>query len=191
MTPTNTTTFPARRVLYQLYLALTILGGLAVYVYTGLRLPQDRLGEVLLFAALCGLAQLMPVPLFRNSAMSVAFPICFASLVYLGPEAAVWVNFGCGLVATFRPRRSPLVKALWNLGALALVAGFTGFVYQAAGGAFGPTSLDWAILPPAVVAVTGYFFAQTILLAAVIAMSSNASFSAIWGMNYRWLAPNY
>ncbi|HEY3081505.1 MAG TPA: hypothetical protein VGM69_16570, partial [Chloroflexota bacterium] len=93
-----------RRVLYPPFMFLIIVGGLAIYGVALSRIPAERLGEVGLFFVLCGLAQLMPVPLFRNSSMSVAFAVCFASLVYLGPEAAVWVNLASGLVAVVRPR---------------------------------------------------------------------------------------
>ncbi|HEY3015330.1 MAG TPA: hypothetical protein VGJ41_09495, partial [Nocardioides sp.] len=93
-----------RSILYPPFLMATIVGGLGIYAYTATRIPVERLGEVGLFFVLCGLAQLMPVPLFRNSSMSVAFAVCFASLVYLGPEAAVWVNLASGLVAVVRPR---------------------------------------------------------------------------------------
>jgi GAF domain-containing protein len=180
-----------RGVLYPPFLVVTIAGGLGVYGYALARIPGERLGEVALFAALCGLAQLMPVPLFRNSSMSVAFAVCFASLVYLGPEAAVWVNLASGLVAAVRPRPKPALKALWNVGALGLAAGVAGAVYAAAGGAARPPGLEWALVPPAVLAITAYFFANTGSLAAVIALTSKASFGAVWGVNYRWLAPNY
>jgi hypothetical protein len=180
-----------RGALYPPFVFLTILGGLGVYAYTAARLPADRLGEVALFAALCGLAQLMPVPLFRNSSMSVAFAVCFAALVYLGPEAAVWVNLASGLVAALRPKPKPLLKALWNVGALGLAAGLAGAVYALAGGPARPAALEWALLPPAVLAITAYFFANTGSLAAVIALSGRASLGAVWGLNYRWLAPNY
>jgi GAF domain-containing protein len=180
-----------RSALYPPFLAATILGGLGVYAYAAARLPAERLGEVALFALLCGLAQLMPVPLFRNSSMSVAFAVCFAALVYLGPEAAVWVNLASGLVAVVRPRPKPLLKALWNVGALGLAAGVAGAVYAAAGGAARPAALEWALLPPAVLAITAYFFANTGSLAAVIALTSRASLGAVWAVNYRWLAPNY
>src|SRR3989442_9099130 len=180
-----------RGVLYPPFLAATILGGLGLYAYTAARLPAERLGEVALFALLCALAQLMPVPLFRNSSMSVAFAVCFAALVYLGPEAAVWVNLASGLVAVVRPKPKPLLKALWNVGALGLAAGLAGAVYAAAGGAARPAALEWALLPPAVLAITAYFFANTGSLAAVIPLTSKASLGAVWGVNYRWLAPNY
>jgi GAF domain-containing protein len=180
-----------RRVLYPPFMFLIIVGGLAIYGVALSRIPAERLGEVGLFFVLCGLAQLMPVPLFRNSSMSVAFAVCFASLVYLGPEAAVWVNLASGLVAVVRPRPKPPLKALWNVGALAVSAGLAGGVYALAGGAQRPGALEWGLLPPAVLAITAYFFANTGSLAAVIALTSRASFGAVWGVNYRWLAPNY
>jgi putative nucleotidyltransferase with HDIG domain len=180
-----------RGLLYGPFLFLTIVGGLAVYAGALSRLPGGRVGEVALFALLCGLAQLMPVPLFRNSSMSVAFAVCFAALVYLGPEAAVCANLASGLVAALRPRPKPPLKALWNVGALGLAAALAGAVYALAGGAARPERLEWAMVPPAVLAITAYFFANTGSLAAVIALSSRASLGAVWGVNYRWLAPNY
>jgi hypothetical protein len=147
--------------------------------------------DLLVFMALCALTQLMPVPLFRNSAMSVNFVVAFASVIYLGPAAAVVANLGGGLMGGFRPHRKPLHKILWNIAQLAICTQAAGLVYTFAGGTLRPAAFDWALLPPAILGITTYFFINTFLIASVISLTTNSTFTTVWGMNYRWLAPNY
>lgn len=170
------------------------LAGLATIGASAVRavdLPQSQLLEVGLFFVLCAIAQVMPVPLFRNSSMSVNFAIAIAAMVYLGPAAGVIANIGGGLVMGFRPRRKPFHKALYNVAQLALATGLAGIIYVTLGGQIRPTSFEWSNVGPAVVAITAYFFVNTGLLAAAIAMTGNATLTSVWGLNYRWLAPNF
>lgn len=167
---------------------LAILGRAAAELVNG---GYDRATDLLVFFALCALTQLMPVPLFRSSSMSVNFVVAFASIVYLGPAAAVVANLGGGLVMGFRPRRKALHKIVWNVGQLAICTQLTGWVYEAAGGMLRPAAFEWALLPPAILGITTYFFANSFLLASVISLTTNSSLQTVWGMNYRWLAPNF
>jgi hypothetical protein len=183
---------PARHglVTWGLIAAVT-LGGLASLAYTFPRLPFARWPEVLLFFVLCGAAQRIVVPLFRASSISVAFAVAVGALVYLGPAAAVWVQVGSGLMMCLVPHRKPLHKCLFNLGSLAVQTLAAGTVYVAAGGAVGPTAFGWELLPATLLATLVFVFANTGCLAAMISLTTNATLTAVWATNYRWLVPNY
>ena len=62
----------------------------------------------------------MPVSLFRNSSISVAFAVAFAALIYMGPAVATWVQVGAGLVLCVTPYVKPPQKMLFNLTSLPL-----------------------------------------------------------------------
>jgi len=147
--------------------------------------------EVGLLFALCALAQAMPVPLFRNSSMSVNFAIAIAAMIYLGPAAAVVANLGDGLVMGFRPRPKPLHKVAYNIGQLSLATAAAGLAYTGLGSSIRPAALEWANLWPVIVAIVAYFFVNTGLLAAAISATTASTLSSVWGLNYRWLAPNF
>jgi diguanylate cyclase (GGDEF)-like protein/PAS domain S-box-containing protein len=169
---------------------VAVAGPLAL-ILSATDLPLDRWPELALFIALCALAQLMPVPLFSSSSISVAFAVTFASLVYLGPAAAVWVNLGSGLVMCFRPKRKPLEKMAFNVGALALTAFAAGRLFALAGGAASPVPSEWALLPPSLIAIAAYFLLNSGLLATAIALTTNRPAVEVWNRNFRTLAPNY
>ena len=91
------------------YVAATFVAGAIALAAAVPGLPVARWHEVAFFFVLCAVAQRMPVPLFRNSSMSVAFAIGFAALVYFGPATAVWVQLGAGLMMAVVPHRKPVV----------------------------------------------------------------------------------
>src|SRR5438105_3525843 len=107
------------------------LGGLAALLWAVPNLPGDRLGEVALFFLLAAASQRMPVPLFRNSSISVGFAIAFGALIALGPAAAIVVQLGPGLVLCVTPRVKPLQKMLFNAGSLPLETWAAAAVYAA------------------------------------------------------------
>jgi diguanylate cyclase (GGDEF)-like protein/PAS domain S-box-containing protein len=165
--------------------------GSGALVLSAADLPLDRWPELALFVGLCAVAQLMPVPLFSSSSVSVAFAVTFASLVYLGPAAAVWVNLGSGLVMCFRPKRKPLEKMAFNVGALALTAFAAGRLFAVLGGTSRSVLSDWALLPPSLIAIVAYFLLNSGLLATAIALTSSQPAVEVWNKNFRSLAPNY
>ena len=170
--------------------AVVAAGGVALYASLP-ALPWGRAGDVAFLFVLCALAQRMPVPLVRNSSMSVAFAVGFAALVSLGPAAAVWVQLGAGAMMAVVPHRKPPIKVLYNLGAVPLQQAGTGLVYGALGGAVGAGRVEWALLPPALAAIAVFVVANTLMLSAVIALETGAGVGNVFGANYRWLLPNY
>src|SRR2546425_13288630 len=60
---------------------------------------------VVLLALLAGGAQRMPVFLFRNSAVSVAFAATIAAYVLYGPPVAIFVNLAAAAGNAVTPKR--------------------------------------------------------------------------------------
>jgi GAF domain-containing protein len=181
----------ARRALSWAVVGVTTFAGIVALATSLPGLPADRLPELGLFILVCAACQRMPVALFRNSSISVAFAVAFAALVYMGPAAATWVQVGAGLVLCVTPYVKPPQKMLFNLTSLPLETALAGLVYVALGGVVAPGYLGWSLLPPALVAITVFVLANTIGLTVVIALETGSSLAAIWTLNYRWLLPNY
>jgi diguanylate cyclase (GGDEF)-like protein len=182
---------PIWRLTAQPFVYGVAAAGLAALAVSAGQQPLDRWPELLLFFTLCALAQVMPVPIFANTTISVAFALTLASLVYMGPAAAVWVNLGSALVMCFRPRRKPLEKMAFNVGALSLTAFAAGRLYTLAGGLPEPALSDWALLAPSFAAIVVYFLLNSGLLAMAIALTTRQPVLAVWNASYRWLAPSY
>src|SRR5579884_2906034 len=182
---------PRSRWPLRLFVGAVVVAGAAALALAAPGLPVARLGEVLFFFVLCAAAQRMPVPLFRNSSMSVAFAVGFAALVSFGPATAVWVQLGAGLMMSVVPHRKPLAKVLYNAGAVPLQQAATGLVYAALHGRVAPERVEWALLPPAVVAIAVFVLANTLMLSAAIALETGSGLKTVFNMNYRWLLPNY
>jgi diguanylate cyclase (GGDEF)-like protein len=182
---------PSWRLTAQPFVYGVAAAGMAALGLCAGQLPLERWPELLLFFVLCALAQVMPVPIFANTTISVAFAVTIASLVYMGPAAAVWVNLGSALVMCFRPRRKPLEKMVFNVGALSLTAFAAGRLYEAAGGVPEPALSDWDLLAPSFAAIVLYFLLNSGLVATAIALTTRQPVMAVWNSNSRWLAPSY
>src|SRR5215210_4637321 len=145
-TDTRPAATPARSALLWVLVGVVGAGGLLSLGWAVPRLPGDRLLEVGLFFGLAALSQRMPVSLFRNSSISVAFALAFAALVYLGPAAAVVVQLGPGLVLCVTPYVKPPRKMLFNAFSLPLQICISGAVYIGLGGTLEPSMLAWSLL---------------------------------------------
>jgi GAF domain-containing protein len=181
----------ARALLRWLVVLSVGFAGFAVLAAAVPALPQHRMAELGLFFVLCAACQRMPVALFRNSSISVAFAVAFAALIYLGPAAAIWVQLAAGMVLCVTPYVKPPQKMIFNLTSLPLETALAGLVYVALGGVIAPTYLAWSLVPPALVAIATFVLANTIGLTVVISLETGSSIKAVWTLNYRWLLPNY
>ena len=173
------------------YVAATVAAGAIALALTAPALAADRASDLVFFVALCALAQLAPVPLVRNSSMSVAFAFGVAALVVFGPATAVWVQLAAGLMMAVVPHRKPLAKAAYNAAAVPLQQALAGWAYVALGGVVAADAWSWSQLPPAIVAVTLFVFANTLMLSAAIALETGSKATTIFDANYRWLLPAY
>ena len=142
-----------------------------------------------LLAALAGVAQRLPVYLFRSSAVSVAYVATIAAYVLYGTPAGLLVNLASAVVNAFTPRAKPLSKILFNTGSVTVAAAAAGTVYELLGQV--PPSGILATI--AAVAVSGlvYFVVSSSLTAIVIALSTDGNAFCVWRENYSWMTVNY
>ena len=178
--------------LANLYIIAVIAVGAACLGAASLTVRPAAL-DPLMFVLLLGLAaaaQRNPVMLFRSSAISMSFAIKVASYVLFGIGVALWVNVVVAAVNAFTPKPKPLRKAAFNFGQLSISTTVAATVYTALGGQTAPTDIAGTILAVAVSAAT-YFIVNSTLTSAVIAFTSEASFTEVWRQNFSWMPVNY
>ena len=164
--------------------ALLVVATLGVRVAT-----LDPLMFVLLLG-LAAVAQRNPIMLFRASAVSMSFAIEIAAFVLFGLGVALWVNVVIAAVNAFTPKPKPVRKAAFNFGQLSISTALAATVYSAVGAHTPPTDIPLTVLGVAGGAAA-YFLANSTFTAGVIALTSDARFSAVWRQNFSWMPVNF
>ncbi|MBI3287851.1 MAG: HD-GYP domain-containing protein [Chloroflexi bacterium] len=181
-----------RHLVTQLYVAVVTLLGFALLLGSLPEVARQPLPLLLFLAGCAGLAQRFPVALFRNSDVSVAFAITFATLLLLGTPAAIWVNLPSALMLWVASTKGvlPAHRGLFNIGSFSLSAATAGLVYSALGGSTPPADFVSALPAMAAAAVT-YFAMNSGLTAMAIGLSTHSSVRDVWRVNYAWMVLNY
>lgn len=174
------------------YITTIAVAGAAVIFSSALSIG-DTLADpitVLLLAVLAGGAQRLPVFLFRNSAVSVAFAATIASYVLYGTGIAVLVNLASAAVNAVTPKRKPFEKIAFNTGALSISAFCASTTYQLVGGQVPPGAVIPTILAVAISSLV-YFAVNSALTAGVISLTTQQRFYDIYRENYSWMVVNW
>ena len=176
------------------YVCAVVVAGALCLIDATARLQFDQAGLFALLAAL-GIATSaikIDLPLGRSqSNLSLSHTINFWALLALGPAPAVCIaTISAWAQCTFRVgARNPIHRILFNIGSLTLtawVAGLPGALVTDWGGpGFPALSRQAAVIAPL------YFFSNTILVAAAIALSTRQPLSRVWYRNFLWSAPSY
>src|SRR3954471_14842544 len=129
-----------------------------------------------------------------GSTMSVSYAVDFAALLLLGANetmivAAVSAWSQCTIRTT---TKTASFRTLFSMASLVLTVKAAGWGYSMLGGITDPRAFSLLLIPkPLVGAATTYFVANTLLIAAAIAMSTRQSIVRVWNENFLWSAPSY
>lgn len=171
----------------------TLVGGLAS-TWLGLLADPPRLAEtwpaVLLFAAATVLAQSLSSTIGERNKTSVAIvPILSAGLV--AGEVGIAVSALAFVIYNKLEKRSPIQRALFNLGMvlLAAEAGRWSFALLAPG-RVGQAPFEWLLLPALVMGLV-YYAVNHLPLSLVRALAERRGPVDVWMSDYRWLWPHY
>jgi signal transduction histidine kinase/ActR/RegA family two-component response regulator len=173
--------------------AVVVLGVVCLVSLFPLEYPRP-----LLFAALLAASCLMstwkvnlPIALSSGSTLSVSYAANLMSLLLLGPRHAMVIAVaGVWLQCTTRiVRPYPRYRTLFSVAAEAITMAATGFVYVALGGA---RPFVVAALPkPLVGAIATYFIANTGLVAAAIALTTDRGVWSVWRDEFQWSGASF
>ena len=181
-----------KKLFAEVYIWSIVAVGTACLIAASLNVRVAGL-DPLMFVLLLGLAavaQRNPIMLFRSSAVSMSFAIEIAAFVLFGLGVALWVNVVIAAVNAFTPKPKPVRKAAFNFGQLSISTALAATVYSAVGAHTPPADIPTTVLGVAAGAAA-YFLANSTFTAGVIALTSDARFSAVWRQNFSWMPVNF
>ncbi len=178
----------------QTLVAATIVLGAASFGYI---LPELRFARLGLFVELLVLALItstvkVSLPLARStSTMSLSFAINLAALVLLGTAEAVVTGMLSAWAQCWLRTKGPRAvhRTLFSVASVGLALHAAGLVYAATQGA--DATFTHRVLLPLLSATTVYFFVNTFLIAAAVALSTREAVWAMWLDSFLWSAPGY
>jgi diguanylate cyclase (GGDEF)-like protein len=187
-------TFSALPSATRAYVAAVVFVGAACVIAAAANL---RLDNPWLFLALLGLAigtsaAKIDLPLGRShSTLSLSHAVNFWALFALGAAEAVCIaTVSAWAQCTLRvPVRNPMHRILFSIGSLTVTTAAAAVlaVPVMSWGAAGPS----ALVRTAAIVAPFYFFVNTALVAAAIALSTRQPMVAVWQRNFLWSAPSY
>ena len=175
------------------YVATVVVAGAAGLVAAALQL---RLDHTALFVMLLGLAVAASVtkielPLGRSqSNLSLSHVVNFWALFTLGPAATVSIaTLGAWAQCTLRvDKPNPLHRIVFSIASSIVTVWAAGVPLALLGSE--PATFTGLLRMAAVVAPL-YFFVNTSLVAAAIALSTRQPAVRVWHRNFLWSAPSY
>src|SRR2546423_5185144 len=176
----------------KIYITIIAALGLVVLVASSTNVRTSAIDPVMfvVILALVGVAQRNPVVLFRSSSISVAFAVKIAAYVLFGTPVALWATVVVVAVNAYTPKPKPARKIIFNFGGMMVSTYLASSTYQLVGGMIPPGAFVPTMLAVAVSAAV-YFAGNSALTAAVITLTSNSRFIAVWMQNFALMPLNY
>jgi diguanylate cyclase (GGDEF)-like protein/putative nucleotidyltransferase with HDIG domain len=176
----------------RLYVAAVVAAGIACFAValSHLRLPHPVLFVVLLGLAFATSAAKIVLPLGRSqSNLSLSHAVNFWALFALGPAPTVCIaTVSAWAQCTLRANgRNPVHRVIFSIASLTVTVACAGVPVSMLLG----DGTAAPLLRAAAVAAPLYFFVNSTLVAAAIALSTRQPAVAIWHRNFLWSAPSY
>ena len=127
-----------------------------------------------------------------NTTMSLGFAVTFTSLLVLGEAATVWTTLaGVYAQSTLNTKsRNPWYRILFTMSALALSLEAAAHTLRVTGGVNldGPADI---VVPSIAASALVYYIVNSVLIAAVLGLTTGQSIVKIWDQEFLWSGPNY
>lgn len=178
----------------RVYVAVVVALGAASLVVAALFVRAENLGlaAILLALAVVTATAKIELPLGRSqSNLSLSQAVTFWALFALGPATTTWIAAASALAqSTLRAGPgNPLHRVLFSVATLTLTVAVSGLPVEWLLGT-GVSDVAMLVRAAAVVAPL-YFFVNTALVAAAIALSTHQPIARVWHRNFLWSAPSY
>jgi diguanylate cyclase (GGDEF)-like protein len=127
-----------------------------------------------------------------KSTFSIGYAVSFAAILILGRPGAVWIAIaGAWAQCSFNVKvRSPWYQTGFNISVLALATQAAGLVLSWTHGEDVRARADF-VIPSIMLASIAYFVANSLMMATVIALTTNQRPVQVWDRDFLWGAPNY
>jgi diguanylate cyclase (GGDEF)-like protein len=127
-----------------------------------------------------------------KSTISLGFAVTFSSLLVLGGAPSVWTAVAGGWAqCTFNTKEpNPWYRTAFTVCALAVSIQATAQSLALTGGRYldGPADI---VVPSIALSALVYFVINTVLVAAVLGLTTGQSIIKVWDEDFLWGAPNY
>ncbi len=178
----------------QLLVAVTIVTGAASFGFILPELRFDRPGlffELLVLAFLTSTVKVSLPLTHSTSTMSLSFAINLAALAILGTaEAVVTGMLSAWAQCSLRTKGPRAVhRTLFSVASVGLALHAAGLVHGVVQGT--DAGFVSRVLLPLLSATSAYFFVNTFLIAAAVALSTGQAVWAMWLSSFLWSAPGY
>lgn len=178
-----------RDIVLFVYLGCVIGAGIGILAFALSAIPFSTrtLSVFLVFTTLALVAELLPVYLQEQAAISVSFAPLYAVILLSSPHLAALVAFLAAFLGTLR---SKWYKSLFNGAQYAIAAFLSGLVFEKLGG----YTFHWnePLFYLAVGTSIGVFFLCNVLLVLnVVSLNTGVPFSTIWKQNVNGILLQY
>ena len=128
-----------------------------------------------------------------KSTFSIGYAVSFAALLIFGTPGAVWIAIaGAWAQCSFNVKvRNAWYQTAFSISVLALAMGSAGLVLERTGGQAYIDGQAYIVIPSIMAASLAYFVANSLLLATVIALTTEQRPLRVWDRDFLWGAPNY
>jgi len=182
----------------KVYISIIITLGLSFLIYSILKIPEDRLVDIILFGLFAALAESMPIYVTKEITVSVAFAVDLMALLIFGPYGgALIASIGIALTIVKQDDGKirhifnfPYYKTLFNVSQLALSVGIAGLVFEYTGG-IPSTYIYPRYLFSAILAGIVYYILNTSLIAILVSFLINKPFIYVLTKDFKWAIPNF
>lgn len=173
---------------------VTAVGAMSIAAFLPLEYPRPALFAALLCASwITSVWKVnLPIALTSGSTLSVSYAANLASLLLLGPRAAMLIAVsGVWLQCTVRNVHAyPLYRTLFSVAAEAITMAATSVVFVAL--APGRPYLDIVLLAkPVVAAIAAYYLVNTGLVAVAIALTTGRRPWTVWRDEFQWSGASF
>jgi diguanylate cyclase (GGDEF)-like protein/putative nucleotidyltransferase with HDIG domain len=188
-------TFAALARTPQVYVATVIAAGAVTLIAAAVQFELEHAGllAVLVLLSVGTSAAKIELPLGRShSNLSLSHAVNFWALFALGPVPTTFIAaLSAWAQCTLGPGvRNPLHRVVFSVASLAVTVWLAGLPLTLLIGEDNNTSIA-ALAGAAAVVAPIYFFVNTGLVAAAIALSTRQSVARVWQRNFLWSAPSY
>ena len=177
----------------RLYLFAVVAAGATLAVWSAFHGAFNLPGRFLALMAAATIFNTIKIELTAiKSTFSIGYAVSFAALVILGPAGAVWIAIaGAWAQCSVNVKlRNPWYQTAFSISVLALATGSAGLVLLRTGGGTVNGAAD-VVIPSIMAASLAYFLANSLLMATVIALTTDQRPIQVWDRDFLTSAPNY
>jgi diguanylate cyclase (GGDEF)-like protein/putative nucleotidyltransferase with HDIG domain len=181
----------------RVYIFLVAAAGAALLLASPQRGAFSHPALLIIFICASAAASAIKIDLplgWSHSTLSIGYAVSYASLLLLGPGATSWVAMAGGLAqCRIVPKtKTPTewFRTIFSMAGLALSMESAAQILRLMNshGLSGPADL---VIAAIVASALACFFVNSLLVAAVLALSTRRSLLRVWDQELLWSAPNY